>query len=244
MPVLWLALLALALAGICKMAVQTGRLLRKAWAPFLGKVLTVSLGVALAAVSLSNAKQLVHAISAIDPKYMTEFTAILGAVYLPIAYLVAACVAMSSYALFQMLVFWFVSVAGMLAQHVKPFLGDATDTRLRLFWYRIKAGKKPPGGVLPPRAFLSPSEISLLASPLSKVLVAVLLVEGGQATSKFLPFVMPSLTRALVEVEYREKSSCKGVPDGARVVYMDDGNISIAERRGENYLFRVTDCKY
>lgn len=244
MPIAWLALFALGIAGVSEMTVQARRLLSKAWAPFLGKIFAVSLGVALAALATSNAKQLVHALSPIDPKYMTELTVILAAAYLPVIYLATAGVAMAAYAIFQVLIFWVVSAAGMLANYSKLFLGGARDAQLRLYWYRIRMGKRPCGGVLPAATFLSPSDVSLLASPVSKVLVAAILVGAVQEASQQLPLAMPFLKRAMVELEYREKSACKDVPKGARVVYMDDGKISIAEAKDDGYSFRVAECKY
>ena len=243
-PVYWAAVIVLGIAGVCEITVQMGRIVRKAWAPLLGKIIAVSFGVALAALALSSAKQLAHAISPIDTKYMSEFTAIVAALYLPFMYLAAAGVAMAVYALFQVFVFWVVSSAGMIAENLRPFLGEHNNMRLRMYWYRIRCGKRPPGGVLPPMTSFPPSEISLFVSPISKVIVATVLVGGVQEVTKFLPHALPFLTRTMVEVEYRQNSGCRGLPRGARVVYMDDGNISIAEVKGNSFTFRVGACNY
>jgi hypothetical protein len=243
-PLLWSAMFVLGIAGVCEITVQMGKVWRKAWAPVLGKILAVSLGVALAALALSSAKKVTHAISPIDPKYMSEFTTIVAAFYLPIVYLAMAGVAVAAYALFQVFVFWLVSMAGMFTEQLKPILGENKNARLRLYWYRIRCGKRPRGSVLPPAASLDSAGISLLASPISKMIVATVLVSGVQEISKLLPLATGILTRTMVEVEYKENSGCKDLPRGVRVVYMDDGNVSIAERNLDGYTFKVGTCKY
>ena len=244
MQLLWVAGFILAMAGVCEMATQTTRLLKKAWAPILGKVLVISLGAAITAIALSQAKQLVHSLSPIDTKYFVEFTTLLTAIYLPMVFLTTIGVGMGLYASCQMLVLIIFTFGSNLMIQSRAVLGDSWMEKRRMFWHRIREGKRPPGNVLPPPKFLSEFEVSMFMSPLSKIILAWMLVHGVEFSAKLLPSIAPWLKSALVKIEYRAGSTCQNIDEKLSVVYMDDGNVSVARRDENSYTFKVEACEY
>ena len=62
--------------------------------------------------------------------------------------------------------------------------------------------------------------------------------------SEMMPHLRPHLKTALVAIEYREGSSCRGFERGVSVVYMEDGNISVVRRDGEDWKFSVEACQF
>lgn len=244
MPVLWVSGAILATAGICEMMTQTTRLLQKAWSPLLGKVLAISVGVALTMVALSRAKQLVHSLSPIDTKYVVEFTTLVTAFYSPMMFIAAIGAGMALYACCHLLVLVIFAASSTLMFQSRTLFGENWMSKRRMFWYRLSKGKRPPGNILPLPKVLSEFDIAMLMSPLSKILLAWMLAYGVEAATTSVPVMTPWLKTVLVEMEYRSGSACKNLDKTVPVVYMDDGNVSVA-RRGENgYTFTIETCKF
>lgn len=243
-PFLWVVGFILALAGICEMTTQATRLLKKAWSPILGKVLAISVGVAITVIALSRAKQLVHSLSPIDTKYMAEFTTLVTAFYLPMVFIAAVGVGMAIYASCQLLVLVIFTFYSNLMMQSSPVLGGNLIKRQQIFWYRIKEGKRPPGNILPPWKFLSQLEISMLMSLLSKIVLASMLVRVVDASTTSFPLMAPWLKTQIVSIEYRTGGACKNIDKSLGVVYMDDGNVSVARPSKDGYTFNVEACQF
>jgi hypothetical protein len=233
-----------AVAGVCEITVQARRVLKQAWAQTAGKIVSVSLGVILTAVTVSMAKQTVHSLAHIDPKYMTEFTAAVAAGLLPLVYVGAAGALLLLWALFQVVLMGPLLLGSSLLTQPKPLVGDRLQSRVRVFWYRIRKGKRPPGGILPDPGFLPQYEVSLVGSVLSKVAVGWALAHVGEGLAFALPDATPLLSKAMVELEYRPASSCRNINAQLGVVYMDDGNVSVARFQNGRYRFTVEKCEY
>lgn len=244
MPIIWVTELILTVAAICEMKMQATNLLKKAWAPVLGKVLAISVGVAVAAIALSRAKQFVHSLSPIDTKYVTEFTTLIAAIYSPMLFITAIGVGMALYASCQLLILAILAVSSNMMIQSRALLGDTWMERQRMFWYRMREGKRPPGNILPPQKLLSEFEISMIMSPLSKIVLALLLVKGVEASIASLPLMAPWLKTAMVKIEYRSDSACKNIDKHLGVVYMDDGNVSVARHGTGGYTFDVEACDF
>lgn len=244
MPFLWVAVFILGIAGVGEMAAQATRLLEKAWSPILGKVLVICFGGAIAAISLSRAKQFVHTLSPIDTKYLVEFTTLLTAIYSPIVFITAVGVGIALYASCQMFVVAILAMGSNLAIPSRAMLGQGWMEKRRMFCHRIREGKRPYGNVLPPPKFFSEFDVSMFMSPLSKIILAWMLVYGVEFSTKSLPATAPWLKSVLVEIEYRPNSSCQNIDKLLNVVYMDDGNVSVARRAANSYTFTVEACEY
>ncbi|WP_425252964.1 hypothetical protein ACPJXG_28290 [Janthinobacterium sp. NFX145] len=244
MAFLWVAGSILAMAGICEMTTQATRLLKKAWGPILGKVLALSVGAAITVIALSKAKQLVHSLSSIDTKYVAEFTTLVTAFYLPMVFIAAIGVGMAIYASCQLLVLTIFTISNNLMIQSRAVLGESWMEKQQMFWYRISEGKRPSGNILPPRKFLSEFEISMLMSPLSKIILAWMLVQGVDASTTSLPLIAPWLKTQIVAIEYRSGSACKNINKNLGVVYMDDGNVSVARLGKDGYIFNIEACQF
>jgi hypothetical protein len=203
----------------------------------------VSLGVMLTAVAVSMAKHTVHSLAHIDPKYMTEFTAAVTAGLLPLVYVGAAGALLLLWALFQVALLGPLLFGSSLLTQPKPLAGGRVQ-RLRVFWYRIRKGERPSGGLLPDPGFMPQYEVSLIGSVLSKVAVGWALAHVGEGLAFALPDVTPILAKAMVELEYRPASSCRNIDAQLGVVYMDDGNVSVARLQDGRYRFTVEKCEY
>ena len=113
-----------AVAGVCEITVQAKRVFKQAWAKTAGKLLSLSLGVMLTAVTVSMAKQTVHSLAHVDPKYMGEFTAVVAAGLLPLVYLGAAGVLLLLWAALQVLLLGVVLFGSSLLTQTRPLMGD------------------------------------------------------------------------------------------------------------------------
>lgn len=238
------ALVVFAVAGVCEIIVQTKRMLKQAWAQVTGKILSLSFGVILTAATLSMAKQSVHSLAHIDPKYLTEFTTAVAAGLLPLVCLGVAGIVLILWATLQILLLGALLLGGSLLTPVKPFVGDRTQNGMRMFWYRIRTGKRPPGRVMPAAVFMPQHEVSLVGSALAKVAVVWALAQVGEGIAVIAPDTTPMLVKAMVKLEYRPNSSCRNLDPGLGIVYMDDGNVSVARREGDHYRFTVEKCEY
>jgi hypothetical protein len=237
------AVAVLALAGVCEITVQTKRVLKQAWAQMAGKIVSVSLGVILTAVTVSMAKQTVHSLAHVDPKYMAEFTAAVAAGLLPLVFLGTAAALLLLWAILQMVLLGAVFFGGILLEQAKPLVGERLQNRVRLFWYRIRTGRRPPHGVLPTAGFMPQHEVSLVGSMLSKVAVVWVLAQAGKGLAVAAPETIPLLTKVMVRLEYRPAPSCRNLAAPLGVVYMDDGNVSVARLKNGLYQFTVEKCE-
>ena len=86
--------------------------------------------------------------------------------------------------------------------------------------------------------------ISVFSKPLSTIAIITAMTLVFQAVSGVMLRLQPYLTSALVALEYRQGGSCIGLDEDARVVYMEDGNISIVRMEGGALKFSVETCKF
>ena len=165
----------LAISGICEIAVLISRILQYAWAPVVGKIMTLLLGGALTALSVVLAKQAIHTVSNIDPKYFTELVVIGAAIFLPLVFLTVVAGVVAIYAMLQLAVFGLLMLSDMVLVHFKQFFDNGRFASVSMYWYRIHNGRRPPGRVMPEPGFLPDHRIALIASSFSKILVAAIL---------------------------------------------------------------------
>jgi hypothetical protein len=186
----------------------------------------------------------VHSIAHIDPKYLTESTAIFAAALLPITYCLFGMALLYLLAILQLLGLAVFAVSSMVAEQIGPFAGAANYARFRLFWYRITTGKKPSGGTLPSGRHSILDSISVFSKPLSTIAIITAMALALQTATGVMPRLQPYLVSALVALEYRQGGSCTGLDNGARVAYMEDGNISVVRMEGQTPRFSVETCKF
>lgn len=237
----------LALAGLCDMIVLISRVARRTWAHAAGKVFGLTVGVALAAVSLAVAKDVAHGITHIDPKFLGEFTALLTCCTLPFVYVGAASAALLLYATWEILLFFVIGLLSTVVTTVfavpHSFAGRRRKKSWSMTWYRLRNGKCPPGGALPKTGFMSQEEILRITSPLSKLALAMVLVTGAQQVTTGVPVTSPFLGRLMVSMEYRPDSGCINLDPVLPVAYMEDGWVSVARRTEDSVGFSTLKCE-
>jgi hypothetical protein len=232
----------LAIAGVGDLVQRGSWLSRRIWSDMAGKIFSISIGTILIYLSIAKAKTWIHSITHIDPKYLTESTAILSAVLLPVAYGLFAVAMIYLLALLQLIALTVFTVAAMIAQQFGPFTGRGNYARLKLLWYRLSKGKKPLRGILPKSGLLD--DISVFSRPLSTIAIVVAVSSASQTVTEYMPRLLPQAKSMLVALEYRNGSSCLGFEKEAAVVYMEDGNISVARLKGKAVDFSVETCKF
>lgn len=232
------------IAGVADLIQRGGLLAKLAWSELLGKLFSVSIGAILLCLAIARAKMWVHSIAHIDPKYLTESTAIFAAVLLPIMYCLFGMALLYLLAILQMLGLAVYAFSSMITEQIGPFAGAANYARFRLFWYRIAKGKKPLGGTLPSGRSSMLDSILIFSKPLSTIAIITAMTFVFQTLGSVMLRVQPYLTTALVALEYRQGGSCIGLGDDARVAYMEDGNVSVVRMKGQTPTFSVEACKF
>ncbi|WBS01164.1 hypothetical protein OU994_23085 [Pseudoduganella sp. SL102] len=230
----------LVLAGALDVCHIGRRMLSKAWAPAAGKLLSITIGIALACLALSLAKSATHSITRIDPKYFSEFTTALTAIILPLVYAMAGAILLAAFACIQWL---------------KLALLLTLVGRDRHLWYsaveapRGSLGDWQNGGInssAGPDATLTHdirlfNDVTHMVRPFALVTVALVFAAISGQTLDLWPTVKPSLTTLLVKMEYRSNSACPNAPTYP-VAYMDDDNISVAIQADGKYRFEIRPC--
>ena len=237
------AIAVIAIAGCMDMVAKLSRILRAAWAPALGKFLSVSLGVALAAAALSLAKETAHTLAHIDPKYLPEFTNVLTIGMLPIVYGAALMAILGMYSLFQLTVLVGFMLLSMPMQAVTPYVTSSYRMKVRVVWYRLQTGKQPPGRVLPESGLAAIDDLTHFAKPIGTLAVVMLLSYLLQSVIAVMPVARPALTKALVWLEYRDTSACTNLPRTALVAYMEGSYVSVAVPDAGGFRFDVRQCE-
>jgi hypothetical protein len=231
-------------AGITDLVSRGTWLARRLWNETLGKIFSVSIGAILIALSIAAAKSWLHSVVQIDPKYFIESTAIFTAMLLPIMYCLFTMCLLGLLALVQFAGLSIFMLRSMFFQQLSPFAGQHRLQKIRMFRYRLTHGRRPPGNVLPAVGSGILDDMLVFARPLSTLAVIGALGLLLQALQNLSRAYQPYVTEALVALEYRSGSSCIGFEKALGVVYMDDGNVSVARRNGRNVEFSVEACKY
>lgn len=243
---LFLCLLAffLSIAGLVDLIIWGNLFFRNVWNEVLGKIFAVSVGAALLAGGISVAKNIVHSITHVDPKYFIEATALLSSLLVPAAYCLFGMALLYLFSLIQLLRFGVFVFGAMLAQQFVGFVGPGGREKMRLLWYRLANGKRPVMNQIPKKRFLEMAQVSLIAKPISTICLTSLAAWGLQGVFEHASLLRPLAEQAIVQLEYRTESSCAGLEPGTAVAYMDDGKISKATRQGDKFSFTVGSCNF
>ncbi len=231
-------------AGVVDIGTRGTWLIRRLWSDMLGKIFSVSFGAVLLALAIIKAKGWIHSVTHIDPKYLIESTAILAAVLLPVMYWLFGIFLLCVVAVLQMLGMVLFAFGTIIAGHLGTLTGQHWRERLRLLWYRLANGKRPPNDKVPNGLAVVLDDMSVFVRPISTVAVIFAFVMVYDALGRVAPQVQPYATSTLVALEYRQGGSCAGFENTLGVVYMEDGHVSVARRVGDRLAFSVEDCKF
>lgn len=238
-----LCIVLLFMAGACDIGMRGTWLIRRLWSETLGKIFSVSIGAILLCLAIVKAKAWVHSVTHIDPKYLIESTAILVAILLPIMYWIFGIALLCLLAILQMLGMTVFVLGGMFASSLTPLIGTGRREKLRLLWYRLSTGRRPPGGKVPNSFAAMLDDVSVFMKPMSTGAVIFAFVMVYKTVDGVVPQLQPYATSTLAALEYRRGGSCAGVDNALGVVYMEDGHISVARKVGDKLVFTVQDCQ-
>ena len=229
-------------AGVVDLIQNGAMLARRVWREMLGKLFSVSFGAVLLSLAIAKAKTWVHAITHIDPKYLTESTAILTAIFLPVMYCLFAMCLLSLLTILQLLGLAVYVIKTLITDNTRLFIGHSNYERVKLWWYRFITGSELPDGEALSKGIFD--DLAIFVRPISTVAVIVVFMGTYTAAKGFLPKVWPYLTSALVALEYRHGSSCLDLEKNLGVVYMEDENISVVRKGEAGPIFSVEKCNF
>jgi len=232
----------LAIAAFFDLLIRILRLMKKAWARTAGKVLLAHVGGAALLLALAMAKQQIHGLVRVDPKYFEDFARLLAVLYLPFVYVTIGVSVLSLFSIFQMVGVLIVLPASQVANFFSAFAqGSKFERDCRIFWYRIRWGKKPVE--LPGKTGMSLDDIRFFMRPLGTVALVATVFQLVSNSATYLPKTQTVVASVLVMTQYQSDSRCKGLVPGTRVVYLDRGNVSTATISGPHVVFGVEQCK-
>lgn len=231
----------IAIAAFFDVLFRVSRIMKRAWAKTIGKILMANVGAAALLLALALAKQQIHALVRVDPKYFEDFARLLAIVYLPFVYVAIGVAALSLFSISQMFCVVIFVLASSIVRIFLPFVeGSKLQRECRVFWYRIRYGKKP--AELPKKSIMSLDDIQFFMRPLGTVALVAVISQLLLNSAAYLPQKQTFVARALTEIQYQGNSRCGGLAPGTRVVYLDRGNVSTATVSGSDVVFSVAQC--
>lgn len=246
-PLIWkigvvIAIVALSVAA----AVDVGYRLRAAWRLKATRIAIKWLGLFVATVTIFGAtvvgKDLAHSVSQINPDHMPDFVRLATVLMYP--FVLVAVIA--GLLLFLLTIQYVLLLCGMLAIFPGRMLLDMVISEkreaLKLLLYRLWTGRRP----LKSRGWWLKvlDGTQYILRPAGTMALSILLLG---AMTEFAALTAPLMNKflpdALVLIEYRTRSSCEGLPANARVAYLGEGLISVAERNSFGYAFSIRKCE-
>ena len=215
-------------------------LIDKVWARAIGKLFSVALNIIIAGLALAIAKAATHAITGENPNHFTEFTAILTALVLPAVYGFALSLALIALGTFQLLrLMLFLTI---IASSKRIELWCSETARLKITnWRNQLQQSTAPGETGSRQSVHHFHDTAHMIRPFAVLTVAIALAMFSSSLFGLWPVAKPLLTNILVNIEYREHSTCPNAKQ-LPMAYLDDGLISVAIREGKAYEFSKREC--
>lgn len=246
-PLIWKIGVAIAIVALSVAAtVDVGYRLRAAWRLRATRIAIKWLGLFVATVTIFGAtvfgKDLAHSVSQINPEHLPDFVRLATVLVYPFVLVTV----IAGLLLFLLTIQYVLLLFGMLAIFPGRMLFDTVigekREALNLLLYRLWTGHRP---LKSPRWWLKALDgTQYFLRPAGTAALSILLLS---AITEFAALTAPLMNKflpdALVLIEYRARSSCEGLPANARVAYLDDGLISVAERNSSGYAFSIRKCE-
>lgn len=221
--------------------VDTGRqviqLTRITWARTIGKIILAGVGAALFYLATAISKQIVHGITATDPKYYSEFSSLFATLAMPVLYLLLGTMVLGLWALAQLLIAFIVMALGGVLSGI-----TSNAPAWKLFLYRLQQGKRPPRNYRAPTVdfrwvvvWMRPVSLILSVGLILSALV-YLLNEYGKSLEAIAE-------KSLIALKYRRGSKCLGLPAQAEVAYLEKGVVSVAKQEDGRFKFSTQKCE-
>jgi len=221
--------------------VDTGRqvvqLTRITWAKTIGKVGLAGVGAALFYVATAFSKQIVHGITATDPKYYSEFSGLFATLAMPVLYLLLGLVVLGTWAFTQLAFAFVATVVGSPLSRI-----TSNVPAWKLFLYRMQHGKRPPQNYCAPKVDFRLAVVWM--RPISLILSIVLILSALKYILNEYGESLKSVTvKSLVALEYKPGSRCLGLPPEVEVAYLQNGLISVAKQVDGHFSFSTQKCE-
>jgi hypothetical protein len=206
------------------------------------KVLGAVISISTIFMATIISEHLVYAVTHFESKFTGNFYKLITFAVTPVALLAVLLIFFSIIFIFQFLVFMVFSILNnsflAILANFMPQKALGWRDALRRFW----TGKKKvvkigwweyacDGVPYFFRPFGTLVLIGILAFSLSLVNVSN-------------PAFLSVLTKALLFIEYRTGSNCMGLPKDAKILYLDRGLISVADKSAGTYTFSIRKCDY
>lgn len=199
------------------------------WAKVLGKAMLGVLALLANYLSISLAKNFVHLVVHVDPKFFPEFMGIISIGITALIFL-AAIQFLVSLLGFLRLVSSYLVVA--LHQIVSSFAPNAFN-----FVWRVLFGKQA-------RFIAFKHSLFATFSFIGSIFLVVALAYPTTLLARHSDDMSSILTRILVAVEFRSGSSCTNLKPTSSIAYLDRGWVSMAEPIPSGFKFSLVQCEY
>lgn len=197
------------------------------WAKTAGKVFFGVLVLLANYVATSQAKNVVHALVHVDPKYFTEYLGIVSLGFTVLLFLALIQFGIALIGLVRLLFSYLVMGFQIVAN---PFVPRAFD-----FVWRIIFGARTRFSSFKHSLFATSSFIGSVALLTVLSYPVTLLARNPEPLSK-------ALAQLLVTTEYRSGSSCINLSPITKVAYLDRGFVSVADVTPKGSRFSVDQC--
>lgn len=221
--------------------VDTGRqvvqLTRITWARTIGKIVLAGVGAALFYVATAISKQIVHGITATDPKYYSEFSSLFATLAMPFLYLLLGALVLGLWAIAQLVI---AVVVMTISSALSMIITNAPAWKL--FLYRLQQGKRPPQNYRAPTVDFR--WLVVWMRPVSLILSVVLIVSAlVYLLNEYGKSLEAIAVKSLVALEYRSGSKCLGLPAQAEVAYLERGMVSVVKQEAGRFKFSTQKCE-
>lgn len=224
-------------AALIDIPCQLRAVMKLAWAKTLGKLLLGIVGTLSLILATSEARDLAHQITKVDPKNFPDFQSLAIFVLTPAYYVKIVASVLALWAALNLLVG--MASYGVLEVHA-TFRRTQKQPRGTLA-FRLVNGKRPPPGYTPP-SFSWGGFLFFMRN-----IAIVLAVSSGEAAfqglgTNYRQSVDRAMQIALVSLDFRSDVSCADRPASARAAYLDQGGILVATSGHDGYQFTIVEC--
>lgn len=211
-------------------------LAKKAWARTLGKVGLAATGAVLYYIADAISKDIIHWITHSDPKYFPDATGLLISAISPILYLAIGSLLAFVWALVQLIALGTILFIGQ-SMGMWKLSSHAWDRMI----YRIRTGHKAPAGYTAP--LLGHDGFLFLMRPIGLLIaVGYFWSSMGTLTTAYSDQINQYTQDIVVATEYRGNALCHGLSQEAKIVYLNNGLISVVETNSGKRKFYIRQC--
>ncbi len=211
-------------------------ILRKTWAKILGKILIASSGATLVYLATAIAKNSIQSAVHFDPKFLPESTGLLATITIPALYFALVIIILSAWAVLQLLILIPLGIIFILPKKYPLTMKESCFIKLL---NRAKTGKKFP--TIEPSGWHS-TVMAAIFRPAGMIISICMVIDyTSQLNSHYKDGLFSHLTAAAIQFDYKSGSTCKNLKSDARIIYLDNGLVSILNEVGSK-KYAIKKC--